>query len=322
MPRRSGIRGPRGNGPHGRGGRGGGGGGGSDAQSRETTISKATSYVLRHGAAKEGVRLDENGYANVADLLSWHRLASISVTFPELKSIVDTNAKQRFALTPLPPPPPSSLSDSNSAPFPDPLNPAHYLIRATQGHSIAIASENLLTPILASDADCPDQVVHGTYEAAWKLILKTDGLRPMSRRHVHFALGAPEGVQSAKQSGKESNGSDVVIDNDGTAVEVAPLVSALSSLSVTTPAAASEAANPPPAEADGTEKIISGMRASATVLIWVDVKRSLTAGALQWWRSANGVVLTEGDADKLVRLEWVDRVERRNGEVLWTREGR
>lgn len=66
MPRRSGIRGPRGNGPHGRGGRGGGG---SDAQSRETTISKATSYVLRHGAAKEGVRLNENGYANVADLV-------------------------------------------------------------------------------------------------------------------------------------------------------------------------------------------------------------------------------------------------------------
>ena len=68
MPRRSGIRGPRGNGPH-HGPRGGGTGGGSDPQSRETTISKATSYVLRHGAAKEGVRLDENGYANVADLV-------------------------------------------------------------------------------------------------------------------------------------------------------------------------------------------------------------------------------------------------------------
>lgn len=144
----------------------------------------------------------------------------------------------------------------------------------------------------------------------------------MSRRHIHFALGVPEGVQSSNKSGKEPNGSDLVIDSDGTAVEVAPLVSALSSLSVTTPAASSEAANPPPTEPDGTEKIISGMRASATVLIWVDLKRSLTAGALQWWRSANGVVLTEGDADKLVRLEWVDRAERRNGEVLWTREGR
>lgn len=69
MPRRSGVRGPRGNGPHGHGRGGGGKGGPSDPQSRETTISKATSYVLRHGAAKEGVRLDENGYANVADLV-------------------------------------------------------------------------------------------------------------------------------------------------------------------------------------------------------------------------------------------------------------
>lgn len=61
MPRRSGVHSPRGNGPRGRGG--------GDPQARETTISKAASYVLRHGAVKEGVRLDENGYANVADLV-------------------------------------------------------------------------------------------------------------------------------------------------------------------------------------------------------------------------------------------------------------
>lgn len=207
-------------------------------------------------------------------------------------------------------------------PFPDPLNPAHYRIRATQGHSIAIASENLLTPILVSDTNCPDQVVHGTYEAAWKLILKTGGLKPMSRRHVHFALGVPEGIKASNKSGKQPNHSDLVISTDGTTVEAAPASLAPSSPSSTSPAAVSEGANSPSAETAGTEKIISGMRASATLLVWVDLKRSLTAGALQWWRSDNGVVLTEGDADRLVRLEWVDRVEGRNGEVLWTREGR
>lgn len=236
--------------------------------------------------------------------------------------MVDTNAKQRFALIPLPSLASSPPSDSNSATIPDPSNPAHYLIRATQGHSIVIASENLLTPILALDADCPDQVVHGTYEAAWKLILETGGLKPMGRRHVHFTLGVPERVKPVNQPGNESNGSDPVIDADGTAVEAGPPLSApISSPSTAVSEAANEEApNASPAETTGTEKIISGMRASATVLIWVDVKRSLTAGALQWWRSANGVVLTEGDADKLVRLDWVDRVERRNGEVLWTRQ--
>lgn len=51
------------------GGRGRGKGRHSDQQTRETTISKAISFVLRHGAAKEGLRLDENGYANAADLV-------------------------------------------------------------------------------------------------------------------------------------------------------------------------------------------------------------------------------------------------------------
>lgn len=51
------------------GGRGRGKGWHSDQQSRETTISKAISFVLRHGAAKEGLKLDENGYANAADLV-------------------------------------------------------------------------------------------------------------------------------------------------------------------------------------------------------------------------------------------------------------
>ena len=51
--------------------RGGGGGsrGGRVPLPREVTISKAMSFVLRHGAEKEGLKLDENGYANVADLV-------------------------------------------------------------------------------------------------------------------------------------------------------------------------------------------------------------------------------------------------------------
>lgn len=39
-------------------------------ESRETTISKAVSFVLRHGAGKEGLKLDERGYANAQDLVS------------------------------------------------------------------------------------------------------------------------------------------------------------------------------------------------------------------------------------------------------------
>lgn len=49
----------------------GGGNGPRKDPSREVKISKAASYVLRHGAVKEGLRLDESGYVNVRELVSF-----------------------------------------------------------------------------------------------------------------------------------------------------------------------------------------------------------------------------------------------------------
>ena len=63
--------------------------------------------------------------------------------------------------------------------------------------------------------------------------------------------------------------------------------------------------------------VLSGMRRDASVLVWVDVTRSATEGGVEWWRSANGVVLTEG-VDGVLGLEWIAWVERRGTEeVLW-----
>lgn len=38
-------------------------------QSREVSISKALSLLLRHAAEKEGLKLDSQGYANMADVV-------------------------------------------------------------------------------------------------------------------------------------------------------------------------------------------------------------------------------------------------------------
>ena len=38
---------------------------------REITLSKAMSYLLRHGAEKEGVKIDEAGWVRVEDLVSF-----------------------------------------------------------------------------------------------------------------------------------------------------------------------------------------------------------------------------------------------------------
>lgn len=52
--------------------RGGSRAGGRDrgAPSRETTVSKKLSWLLRHGAEKEGLKLGKGGYVSLADVVS------------------------------------------------------------------------------------------------------------------------------------------------------------------------------------------------------------------------------------------------------------
>lgn len=40
-------------------------------QSREVLISKAMSLLLRHAAEKEGLKMNAQGYASVADVVSY-----------------------------------------------------------------------------------------------------------------------------------------------------------------------------------------------------------------------------------------------------------
>lgn len=67
--------------------------------------------------------------------------------------------------------------------------------------------------------------------------------------------------------------------------------------------------------------VISGMRKSSTVLVWLDVKRAMAAG-LKFGRSENGVVLTEGNAEGLVPLELFQRVEDRKGLGILVEDGK
>ncbi len=66
MPGRGGGRNKSGGGKSGAGG----GGGGRPPPSREETVSRAMSYVLRHGAEKERLGIDEGGYVNCGELVS------------------------------------------------------------------------------------------------------------------------------------------------------------------------------------------------------------------------------------------------------------
>lgn len=168
--------------------------------------------------------------------------------------------------------------------------PSHYLIRATQGHSIKSIEASSLLQRLSSDdlsAPLPNTVVHGTYHAAWPKILATGGLKCMGRTHIHFATGPPLSA----------------ILSDGPDDIVAVLKSKCSG---------------------GKDGVISGMRSDAQILIYIDIKRAMEAGC-PFWRSENGVILSEGlDANddgsgKIVGTEFFDVVvERKNGlGIIW-----
>lgn len=185
--------------------------------------------------------------------MKWQRLRSLGVTFDEIKTAVTDNAKQRFSMKPNPSLP--SPADAGST------NPADWVIRANQGHSIAVDSAALLIPITIEAGNIPDVVVHGTYYGNYQSIINSGGLKKMGRNHIHFSTGLPE-------------------DRAG---------------------------------------VISGMRNDAEILIYIDIRKSLEDGASLWWISENGVVLSEGDEENLVRTRYWKRVEgrRQNVGVLW-----
>ncbi|CZT22632.1 related to tRNA 2`-phosphotransferase [Ramularia collo-cygni] len=240
----------------------GGKSGGRAAPTREVQVSKKLSWLLRHGAEKEGLQLQEGGFISVSDVLSNRNIQSLKVTLEEVQEIVRDNDKQRFTLTPA-----SESVDPTSS------NPKDYLIRANQGHSLKVESEGLLQPITAENA--PESAVHGTTHSAWLLIAASGGLKPMGRNHVHFASGLPEGFKSVVEA--------------GSAGDEAP--------------------------------VISGMRKSSTILMFLDIKKAMEAG-VEFWLSDNGVILSAGNVDGLIPLEYFKRVEDRTGEGVLLEDGK
>ncbi|XP_074860965.1 tRNA 2'-phosphotransferase 1 isoform X2 [Carettochelys insculpta] len=136
-------------------------------QNPDVHLSKALSYVLRHGAAQLGLEMGADGFVDVASLLSLPRFRGVSVA--DLQRVVETNEKRRFALRPHP-------------------TDGRLQIRANQGHSLQVAELDL-TPLL-EPTDLPQTMAHGTYLRHWPAICQ-GGLSRMGRNHIHLAPGLP-----------------------------------------------------------------------------------------------------------------------------------
>ncbi|KAI0077756.1 hypothetical protein K474DRAFT_1642794 [Panus rudis PR-1116 ss-1] len=67
--------------------------------------------------------------------------------------------------------------------------------------------------------------------------------------------------------------------------------------------------------------VISGMRQSSHILIYIDVQKALSYG-IPFFLSANGVILSPGNRDGLIEPNFFEKVETKDGKALdWSKDG-
>ncbi|MGP3935137.1 RNA 2'-phosphotransferase [Nonomuraea sp. KM88] len=121
---------------------------------RQTRISKYLARHLRHDPQRIGLALDAQGWTPVDELLRAAAAHGFPFTEAELGQVVATNDKRRY-----------TMADGR--------------IRANQGHSVPV---DLDLPAVAP----PETLYHGTVRR-FVAPIKEEGLRPMSRHHVHLS---------------------------------------------------------------------------------------------------------------------------------------
>lgn len=276
----------------GRGGRGGGGGGGNRGPlPRSVQISKKLSRLLRHAAEEEGIQLDSAGYANVAEVLNNRLLRSFKVSFDELRELVRDNDKQRYSMITASSLAATTRSDTDEAQVGDDKG-------KTNGQ-----------PALESQ-DPKDWLIRANQGHSLKI--DSEGLLTPITAGKNAPETAVHGTTHAAWPQIVATGGLKPMTR--THVHFASgLPAGFKSITMTADGEAADDAAAPP--------VISGMRNSSTVLMFLDVGRALASG-LKLWVSENGVVLSEGDAQGLVPLELFERVEDRTGQGVLLQAGK
>jgi 2'-phosphotransferase len=126
----------------------------------DSDLSRTLSYVLRHGARREGFVILAGGFIAVDDILNHKKFRNLCDE-RDIRRIVVCDSKRRYSLT---------------------RENGKLYIRAHQGHSIEIEDDGSLLTLIESP---PKMVIHGTSADKWALI-KTLGLSRMKRNHIHF----------------------------------------------------------------------------------------------------------------------------------------
>lgn len=120
----------------------------------DTEISKFLSYVLRHVPQELDLVLDVESWTDYSEL-SRKVCEKFGIVDADILRVIAENPKKRFTL-------------------------AGDRIRAAQGHSVDVdLGLQPQTP--------PETLYHGTTAKSWEAI-RTSGLKPMGRTHVHLSV--------------------------------------------------------------------------------------------------------------------------------------
>jgi len=132
--------------------------------------SKFLSLILRHEPQRVGLKLDSAGWVGVTELLEAVNRNGVSLTLEQLKHVVATNDKKRFA-----------FSEDGQR------------IRASQGHSMEVDLQyEPQTP--------PELLYHGTPERFVESIRST-GLNKGQPHHVHLSPDAQRAAKVGQRRG-------------------------------------------------------------------------------------------------------------------------
>lgn len=145
---------------------------------KHSKLSVFLSLILRHKPEEIGMKLNEEGFVNVEELLDNMCKHGKQINKQMLDEIVQTDNKQRY-----------SYNDNET------------MVRANQGHSIKV---NLnLVPIIPNKP-----LFHGTGESLVDSILKT-GLNKRKREYVHLS----ENIDTALNVGSRK-GIPIILEID------------------------------------------------------------------------------------------------------------
>ncbi|CEJ67831.1 RNA 2'-phosphotransferase [Chryseobacterium oranimense G311] len=134
-------------------------------------ISKFLSLILRHQPETIQLKLDENGWADVSELITKAAKGRMHFSFEDLEEVVESNNKKRFA-----------------------FNEDKTRIRASQGHSIDI-------DLALKAVQPPDFLYHGTADSNISSILEK-GIEKRNRQHVHLSADKETATKVGMRHGK------------------------------------------------------------------------------------------------------------------------